>query len=210
MWILEVGSSIQDDVVKSPSQTSNCWTKCRKHDAFMFVSCTDFNVTVSYLFFFVKDSSDVKSNKSIFINEICRMFFLSIHPPFYIPPPCFKTCFAIIFFKLKMCIKKTPRWYKTLLWVPMRTNVLHHLRAMHSSAVATDGIWKPVLSCVWPRRGPLHLCTLLVPVSLENEGPSTPSQTAKWLFHKDKCHSETTDLVIDSKSCVWQTVNTWI
>ncbi len=45
---------------------------------------------------------------------------------------------------------------------------------LYSAAVTTDGMWKPVLSCLGPRRAspPLQPPHTAVPVSLENEGPS--------------------------------------
>ena len=72
--------------------------------------------------------------------------------------------------------------------------------------------WWNVKTCVVLCRAssnplqPLHLRTPRCRSVLRMRGP--PSVTAKWPFHKDKCHWEKRELEIDSKSCLWQRLST--
>lgn len=70
-------------------------------------------------------------------------------------------------------------------------------------AAVTTGMQKHVWTHLRPRLCAsllqlLHLYTVWCRSVLRMRGP--PSVTAKWPFHKDKCHSEKKELVINSKS----------
>lgn len=99
-----------------------------------------------------------------------------------------------------------PNWeYSfTLMWVTLKlVGGIHQPSALMEFEIQ----FYPVCGLVVAHSCP-HCCTPWCRSVLRMRGP--PSLTAKCLFHKDKCHSETGELVINSKSCVWQTVNTWI
>lgn len=88
----------------------------------------------------------------------CLSHVLFSHAFTFPTPPCLKTFRAILSFQFSVFpfsyVQLENAYNKASNFKAHKSEGLFPLGAMPSSSFATDGIGKPVLSCVWPRRAP--------------------------------------------------------